>query len=158
MAIIKDLFGKDKAEEGAVKLNPNMAAAKAKLEAEAAQKAAVDELRALEEQAANAQFSSNVAAAGATAAAEKAKYTLEVDGIWGELTTKTTQHIFGLEEDGIIGPLTTKAIQEKVGAVADGIWGPNTTKAMQAFLGVTADGIKGPQTISAWQKWCNEQL
>ena len=156
MAIIKDL---NAVGEGAVKLNPNMAAAKAKLDAEAAQKAAVDELRALEERAANAQFTSSVASVGAEVAkAANNKYVLKVDGVWGVLTTKTTQHIFGLEEDGIIGPLTTKAIQKKVGAVADGIWGPNTTKAMQKFLGVAVDGVKGPVTISAWQKWCNAQL
>jgi murein L,D-transpeptidase YcbB/YkuD len=93
-------------------------------------------------------------------AVEEAKpdYKLTVDGVWGPLTTKTTQHILGVEEDGILGPITTKAIQAKVGATADGEWGPLTTKAMQTFLGVTVDGIKGPETIKAWQTWCNNNL
>ena len=98
--------------------------------------------------------------AEADAAKKKAneKFKLDVDGLWGEKTITTTQHILGIKEDGLMGPETIKAIQKKIGTDVDGFWGTGTSNAMQKFLGVTVDGIRGPETVKAWQTWCNKQL
>lgn len=80
---------------------------------------------------------------------------LDVDGVWGALTTKALQRALGVEADGIIGPVTTRALQRKLGVTADGIIGPVTRKALQRHLGVKQDGIWGPETTKALQRRLN---
>lgn len=94
------------------------------------------------------------------------KAGLDVDGLWGQSTTKAVQKALGTPVDGIVsgqsatdfnkankgGLLTSswkmgkggspmvKALQKKIGAKADGYFGVNTCKALQKHLGTTADG------------------
>lgn len=115
------------------------------------------------------------------------KNTIEVDGVWGEVTTKKAQEVFKTTIDGIVsnqyetykkknpglspttfewekkpsknGSSLIKAIQKKVGIKQDGYIAPNTIKAMQKWLGTTQDGYvsKPSNMVKAFQKWLNKQ-
>lgn len=102
------------------------------------------------------------------------------DGVFGTLSMKALQKLFGTPQDGCIGGQTAhlkkyhkgfaagvikygvngstlvKAIQKYLGLKdPDGLLGPNTIKAIQKKVGVTADGVWGPATSKAVQKWIN---
>lgn len=83
---------------------------------------------------------------------------LNVDGVWGRLTTQHMQVWAGVTSDGQIGPATRKALQRKVHVPADGAWGPRTRRALQKVLGVPQDGEWGPQTIKALQRMLNRTV
>ncbi len=114
------------------------------------------------------------------------KRQIDVDGKWGNDTTRKAQEIFGTYVDGIIsnqyiayknenpgllsatfewennptdGSDLIKAIQKRVGVSADGFIGPNTIKAMQKWLGTIVDGcVSNPSDmVKAFQKWLNNQ-
>lgn len=100
------------------------------------------------------------------AAPAASKAGLEIDGLWGNDTTKAVQKALGTPVDGIVsgqntvdlasvnkgglrtsswkvgsgGSQMVKALQKKVGADADGYFGKKTCKALQKHLGTTADG------------------
>lgn len=92
---------------------------------------------------------------------------LEVDGIWGKLTTSALQKALGTPVDGIVsdqytgykaknpglessswewhqrtggGSMMVKALQRKIGAGVDGIAGDETFGKLQAYLGTPVDG------------------
>lgn len=109
---------------------------------------------------------------------------IDVDGEWGQATTRLAQKIFGTEIDGIISNQPTGlkkyclnclteswqfidnggysplivAIQKWVGAYQDGQFGPSTIKALQKKLGVGVDGYCGPQTVRAFQTYLNSRV
>lgn len=115
------------------------------------------------------------------------KDKIEVDGIWGQGTTKKAQQVFGTPVDGKVsnqyksyasknpglssktfewkdkpakgGSLLIKEIQKLVGVSADGYIGSDTIKAMQKYFGTTVDGkvSKPSQMVKAFQKWLNER-
>lgn len=97
---------------------------------------------------------------------------LEVDGWWGELTTRALQRALGTPEDGVVsdqcaacrernpgllasswewvddpvqGSPMVRALQERVGAAVDGVAGDETFARLQGYLGTPVDGvIDGP--------------
>lgn len=116
---------------------------------------------------------------------EANKHIIDVDGKWGEDTTKKAQEVFNTTVDGMVtdqyacyksqnpglisfewldnpsdyGSELIRAIQKKVGANVDGHIGPNTIKKMQAWLGTVQDGcVSNPSdVVKAFQKWLNKQ-
>lgn len=118
-------------------------------------------------------------------ATEAKNDALEVDGWWGQATTRLAQKILGTSVDGIVSnqPTTNKlylprcssyswefksqdyiggselvrAIQRMTGANADGYFGKKSVKALQKFLDIEVDGYCGEQTVRAWQKWLNKK-
>lgn len=111
---------------------------------------------------------------------------INVDGSWGQATTKALQKILGTKEDGIVsnqptinrkylysasstswqfkktgysvGSSVIRALQKLIGAKADGWFGKNSVIALQRFLKVKADGSMGPATVRALQKYINSRL
>lgn len=99
---------------------------------------------------------------------------LDVDGIWGKLTTSALQKALGTPVDGIVsdqdsyyraknpgldsgswewhknakrGSQMVRALQKKIGAGVDGIAGDETFSKLQAYLGTPVDGcISSPST------------
>lgn len=92
---------------------------------------------------------------------------LEVDGQWGQATTRAMQRALGTYCDGTVsqqysayqssnpgllssswqwvsnprgGSNMVKAMQQRIGANADGFIGPNTIKALQRYVGTGVDG------------------
>ena len=116
---------------------------------------------------------------------EEKKHTINVDGKWGEDTTKKAQEVFKTTVDGIVSNQRVeyksknpglvesfewksnptgyseliKAIQKKVGANADGWIGTETIKKMQKYFGTVQDGcVSNPSdVVKAFQKWLNKQ-
>lgn len=116
---------------------------------------------------------------------EDKKHIIDVDGKWGEDTTRKAQEVFGTTVDGIVtdqykcyekenpglisfewlnnpsnyGSELIRAIQKKVGANIDGHIGPETIKKMQKWLGTVQDScVSNPSdVIKAFQKWLNKQ-
>ena len=116
---------------------------------------------------------------------EEEKHIIDVDGKWGEDTTKKAQEVFETTVDGIVtdqyacykaqdpgliafewldnpstyGSELIRAIQKKVGANVDGHIGPETIKKMQKWLGTIQDGyVSNPSdVVRAFQKWLNKQ-
>lgn len=111
---------------------------------------------------------------------------INVDGSWGQATTKALQKILGTKQDGIVsnqptinrkylysasstswqfkktgysaGSSVIRALQKLIGAKADGWFGKNSVIALQRFLKVKADGSMGPATVRALQKYINSRL
>lgn len=110
----------------------------------------------------------------------KPKVTLEIDGQWGNMTTKWLQEVLNTPVDGIIsnqpktcqkyvpagsektfkwvrvsikGSLVIKALQKKVKVKVDGKFGPQTIKGLQKMLGLKQTGICDLTTVKALQKW-----
>lgn len=111
---------------------------------------------------------------------------INVDGSWGQATTKALQKILGTKQDGIVsnqptinrkylysasstswqfkktgygdGSNVIRALQKLIGAKADGWFGKNSVIALQRFLKVKADGSMGPTTVRALQKYINSRL
>lgn len=79
---------------------------------------------------------------------------IDVDGYWGEGTTKALQAYFGLTQDGIVAhqwpdnaqPAFTSGWQYDYTQI-----GANVIRSLQSVLGVTTDGIIGYNTIVALQ-------
>ena len=116
---------------------------------------------------------------------EEKKHKIDVDGKWGEDTTRKAQEVFKTTVDGIVSDQRIeyksknpglvesfewksnptgysdliKAIQKKVGANVDGWIGTETIKKMQAWLGTIQDGcVSNPSdVVRAFQKWLNKQ-
>lgn len=116
---------------------------------------------------------------------EDKKHIIDVDGKWGEDTTRKAQEVFGTTVDGIVtdqykcyenenpgliafewldnpsdyGSELIRAIQKKVGANIDGHIGPETIKKMQKWLGTVQDScVSNPSdVVRAFQKWLNKQ-
>lgn len=116
---------------------------------------------------------------------EDKKHIIDVDGKWGEDTTRKAQEVFGTTVDGIVtdqykcyekenpglisfewlnnpsnyGSELIRAIQKKVGANIDGHIGPETIKKMQKWLGTVQDScVSNPSdVVKAFQKWLNKQ-
>lgn len=110
---------------------------------------------------------------------------INVDGSWGQATTKALQKILGTKQDGIVsnqptinrkylysasstswqfkktgysvGSSVIRALQKLIGAKADGWFGKNSVIALQRFLKVKADGSMGPATVRALQKYINSR-
>lgn len=112
---------------------------------------------------------------------------IDVDGEWGQETTRKAQEVFGTPIDGIVsnqystyknknkgllastfdwkeqpsknGSVLIGAIQERIGVKKDGFIGPDTIKGMQKWLGTTVDGyVSNPsEMVRAFQKWLNAQ-
>lgn len=111
---------------------------------------------------------------------------LDVDGEWGQLTTRRMQQVLGTNVDGIVsnqyasykaknpgllssswqwvskpssGSPMVKALQKLVGATQDGYIGPNTIKAMQKYWGTVQDScVSNPsQLVKAIQTWLNSK-
>lgn len=117
---------------------------------------------------------------------KKATSKIDVDGSWGQDTTRLAQKVFGTSVDGVVSnqPMANKrylpncsayswqfkysgyksgselirAIQRRIGADVDGFCGKNTVKALQKFLGVKVDGSCGFYTVSAFQKYLNSKV
>ena len=93
------------------------------------------------------------------------KGKLNIDGVWGQDTTRTLQSALNTKMDGIIsgqgssmtainkggllssswklgngGSLTIGALQRKVGVTVDGYFGVKTCKSLQKYLGTYIDG------------------
>ena len=111
---------------------------------------------------------------------------INVDGSWGQATTKALQKILGTKQDGIVSNQPTinrkylysasstswqfkktgysagsnmiRALQKLIGAKADGWFGKNSVITLQRFLKVKADGSMGPATVRALQKYINSRL
>lgn len=111
---------------------------------------------------------------------------INVDGSWGQATTKALQKILGTKQDGIVSNQPTinrkylysasstswqfkktgyssgsnmiRALQKLIGAKADGWFGKNSVIALQRFLKVKVDGSMGPATVRALQKYINSKL
>ena len=111
---------------------------------------------------------------------------INVDGSWGQATTKALQKILGTKQDGIVsnqptinrkylysasstswqfkktgysvGSSVIRALQKLIGAKADGWFGKNSVITLQRFLKVKADGSMGPATVRALQKYINSRL
>ena len=111
---------------------------------------------------------------------------INVDGSWGQATTKALQKILGTKQDGIVSNQPTinrkylysasstswqfkktgysagsnmiRALQKLIGAKVDGWFGKNSVIALQRFLKVKADGSMGPATVRALQKYINSRL
>lgn len=111
---------------------------------------------------------------------------IDVDGSWGQATTRLAQKVLGTTVDGIVsnqplvnrkylpncstyswefkqsdyraGSSMVRALQKKTGAGVDGYFGKQSVKAFQKFLGVEVDGSCGPATVEAWQKWLNSKV
>lgn len=93
---------------------------------------------------------------------------LDIDGIWGQATTKALQKSLGTTQDGIVsdqyagyrasnpglsaaswewhskttlGSDMVRALQRKLGATVDGVAGPKTFRALQIRLGTYQDGV-----------------
>lgn len=115
---------------------------------------------------------------------EPKNHIIDVDGKWGEDTTRKAQEVFGTTVDGFVTDQRAeyksanpgliafewksnptgyseliKAIQKKVGATQDGWIGPNTIKKMQKYFGTAQDGcVSNPSdVVKAFQKWLNKQ-
>lgn len=116
---------------------------------------------------------------------EEKKHIIDVDGKWGEDTTRKAQEVFGTTVDGVVSNQRVeyksknpglvesfewdsnptgysdliKAIQKKVGANADGWIGTETIKKMQKYFGTVQDGcVSNPSdVVRAFQKWLNKQ-
>lgn len=111
---------------------------------------------------------------------------INVDGSWGQATTKALQKILGTKQDGIVsnqptinrkylysasstswqfkktgysdGSNVIRALQKLIGAKADGWFGKNSVITLQRFLKVKADGSMGSATVRALQKYINSRL
>ena len=116
---------------------------------------------------------------------EEKKHKIDVDGKWGEDTTRKAQEVFKTTVDGIVSDQRIeyksknpglvesfewksnptgysdliKAIQKKVGANVDGWIGTETIKKMQKYFGTIQDGcVSNPSdVVRAFQKWLNKQ-
>lgn len=82
-------------------------------------------------------------------------YKVKEDGVFGQSTIFSLQHVLKVHEDGILGKGTVRAIQKLVGASVDGHWGTKTTKKFQRTLGVKQDGDFGEMSVKALQKLIN---
>lgn len=91
--------------------------------------------------------------------------TLDVDGYWGEATTRALQRHYGTVEDGVVsdqyapnkqpgltsgwdwqsfvhgGSPLIRALQKDLGVTVDGYFGRVTARAMQARCGTPQDGL-----------------
>lgn len=92
-----------------------------------------------------------------TSKPSKPKANLDVDGKWGESTTKALQRVLGTPVDGEVSfqPVAYKA--QNPGLLSGWEWtknprSSNVIEALQKKLGVTADGRIGPNTIKALQR------
>lgn len=111
------------------------------------------------------------------------KAQIEVDGLWGQDTTRALQKALGTPVDGIVsgqsapdlskcnrggllssswkngsgGSTMVRALQKKIGSTADGYFGVNTCKALQKYLGTYVDGYvdKPSDMVSALQRRLN---
>ena len=111
---------------------------------------------------------------------------INVDGSWGQATTKALQKILGTKQDGIVSNQPTinrkylysasstswqfkktgysagsnmiRALQKLIGAKVDGWFGKNSVITLQRFLKVKADGSMGPATVRELQKYINSRL
>lgn len=89
---------------------------------------------------------------------------LEVDGLFGELSTMAMQSWLGTYADGIISDQLNylKKHWPNILSVEYGDGGSQMVEAFQSFLTtqgfkVDVDGYLGSDTITAWQKWLNKQ-
>ena len=110
---------------------------------------------------------------------------INVDGSWGQATTKALQKILGTKQDGIVSNQPTinrkylysasstswqfkktgysagsnmiRALQKLIGAKVDGWFGKNSVITLQRFLKVKADGSMGPATVRELQKYINSR-
>lgn len=88
---------------------------------------------------------------------------LDVDGLFGELSTTAMQKWLGTYPDGIISDQLDylKKHWTNLISVEYGDGGSPMVKTFQAYLNkqinakLEADGYLGPATIKAWQKWLN---
>lgn len=88
---------------------------------------------------------------------------LEVDGLFGELSTTAMQKWLGTYPDGIISDQLDylKKHWTNLISVEYGDGGSAMVQAFQAYLNkqinakLETDGYLGPATIKAWQKWLN---
>lgn len=79
---------------------------------------------------------------------------IDIDGYWGEGTTKALQAYFGLAQDGVVAhqwpdnaqPAFTSGWQYDYTQI-----GADVVRSLQSVLGVTTDGILGYNTIVALQ-------
>lgn len=83
--------------------------------------------------------------------------SLDVDGLWGQETTKALQTVLGTTVDGIVSSQSSSYKDDNPGLLASS-WdwtsdasGSPMIVAMQAKLGTTTDGLIGPKTIKALQ-------
>ena len=116
---------------------------------------------------------------------DKNKHHIDIDGKWGEDTTRKAQEVFKTTVDGIVtdqyisyksqnpgllafewlenpsdyGSELIRSIQKKVGANIDGHIGPETIKKIQKYFGTVQDGyVSNPSdVVKEFQKWLNEQ-
>ncbi|WP_077603603.1 peptidoglycan recognition protein family protein [Oceanobacillus sojae] len=96
--------------------------------------------------------------------------SLDVDGKWGNSTTRALQKALNTPIDGILsgqnrnsvtnalygntarfdggGSVVVRALQRKVGVRDDGVLGPETVRALQRYLGTPQDGVLSrPSTV-----------
>lgn len=90
---------------------------------------------------------------------------LEVDGLFGELSTLAMQRWLGTYPDGVISDQLNylREYWPNILTIEYGDGGSQLIQTFQAYLnrknnaGLEADGYLGPETIKAWQKWLNKQ-
>lgn len=90
---------------------------------------------------------------------------LDVDGLFGELSTTAMQKWLGTYPDGIISDQLSylRKYWTNILSVEYGDGGSPMVQTFQAYLNkqikanLEADGYLGPETIKAWQKWLNKQ-
>lgn len=89
---------------------------------------------------------------------------LDVDGLFGDLSTLAMQKWMGTYPDGVISDQLNylRKYWPNILSVEYGDGGSQLVETFQAFLvkqgyKIDADGYLGPDTIKAWQKWLNKQ-
>lgn len=109
---------------------------------------------------------------------------IQVDGVWGSVTTSKAQEVFGTTKDGIVsqqflsyksqnkgltsgwqfvqypkkgGSELVRAMQKWLGVYEDGYFGTETIKALQRKMGTPVDGhLDNPSTcVKAFQRYLN---
>lgn len=80
--------------------------------------------------------------------------TLEVDGYWGEATTRKLQEYFGTPQDGVVSSQDAHWKVRNGGLTSGWEWlwhgvGSQLIAAMQCKLGIDDDGFFGPATANA---------
>lgn len=80
---------------------------------------------------------------------------LDVDGYWGQATTRALQKALGTAQDGVISGQYSNAVTRNISSVKYGppYTGSNVIKALQRKIGATADGYIGPDTVRALQRY-----
>lgn len=89
---------------------------------------------------------------------------LDVDGLFGDLSTLAMQKWMGTYPDGVISDQVNylRKYWPNILSVEYGDGGSQLVETFQAFLvkqgyKIDTDGYLGPDTIKAWQKWLNKQ-